>query len=609
MWSPTIMRWSPLLRRVGTSVGGMGGAVTARAVALGLAFALITTAMNVYLGINLGMGMGLGVVSIMAAYAVFSRLGGPSKSEVAAAYVISTSSLAVHFTLGTVIFLAERYGDVQLPAWLLPPNFEGGPLTCWLRPVLTIFALEMAATLLGLAFTVAVAERLNKEETMVYPNVVASASFLDACFEGSGAVRLVAVATAVGLVVTALQHAASALGLNLVEVDLTPLLPRGAILSASLSLGFAAVGYIVSSRVALSVLASGLVTYALAGPILVSRGVIEYSPNPQEMYNNLMFGFSLSPALGMLILGGIGLSLASLALRRVKGDGGGEGEPRRVGYLELYRRLWREILSRPRMAAVVVGLSAALIAAAYALNPFSPMPPMFSVAFAVYAILIASFLELVILMRMSGETGMNMGTTGIVLYDVPVFAAGYRGYAGYLAGGYFRPSPWTGPSVGGLMKYMERMGLRLRDIVLAKLIGWIPTFALSAVLTLELWRRLGFGNEQMPAIGLLQMAVYVRMLATGDLRATVNPLAFLAGGALGAVAEVLTPLSMTGLAIGMLLPPAYALPIAAGGVVRWITDRRYGREFFKERGILIATGVLASSILVQVTAAVLRSLI
>ncbi|MDK2464046.1 MAG: hypothetical protein QI223_04655, partial [Candidatus Korarchaeota archaeon] len=146
--------------------------------------------------------------------------------------------------------------------------------------MLIIFLLGMAATLLGLAFTVAVAERLNEEETMVYPNVVASASFLDACFEDSGAVRLVAVATAVGLVVTALQHAASALGLNLVEVDLTPLLPRGAILSASLSLGFAAVGYIVSSRVALSVLASGLVTYALAGPIRVSRGVIEYSPNP-----------------------------------------------------------------------------------------------------------------------------------------------------------------------------------------------------------------------------------------------------------------------------------------------------------------------------------------
>jgi len=192
-------------------------------------------------------------------------------AEVAAAYVIGTSSLAVHFTLGTVIFLAERYGDVQLPSWLLPPNFGDGSMACWLGPVLTIFLLEMAATLLGLAFTVAVAQRLNEEETMVYPNVVASASFLDACFEDAGAVRVVAVATAVGLVVTALQHAASAL------------------------------------------------------------------------------------------------------------------------------------------------------------NPFSPMPPMFSVALAVYAILIASFLELIILMRMSGEAGMNMGTTGTVLYDIPVFAAGYRG--------------------------------------------------------------------------------------------------------------------------------------------------------------------------------------
>ncbi|RLG49963.1 MAG: hypothetical protein DRO00_09355, partial [Thermoproteota archaeon] len=201
----------------------------------------------------------------------------------------------------------------------------------------------------------------------------------------------------------------------------------------------------------------------------------------------------------------------------------------------------------------------------------------------------------------------SMGTTGIILYDMPVFTMGYRGYTGYMVAPYFRPNPWTAPSVTGLVKYKDSLDVSVKDIVKAKLIGWLPTFAISALVTIALWRYLGFGNEQMPAAGLLQSSIYVRMLATGDVRGTVDPSLFVAGGIIGAILEVATPLSMTGLAMGMILPPNYIIPIALGGFARLITDRKLGKKWYKERGMLIATGILTSSILSQVIMTILMT--
>ena len=42
-----------------------------------------------------------------------------------------------------------------------------------------------------------------------------------------------------------------------------------------------------------------------------------------------------------------------------------------------------------------------------------------------------------------------------------------------------------------------------------------------------------------------------------------------------------------------------------GGLVRLITDRRWGEEFFRDKGRLIVTGVMASSLIVQVLMTVL----
>ena len=62
---------------------------------------------------------------------------------------------------------------------------------------------------------------------------------------------------------------------------------------------------------------------------------------------------------------------------------------------------------------------------------------------------------------------------------------------------------------------------------------------------------------------------------------------------------------MMGLGMGMLLPPHYIVPFGVGGLVRLITERRFGKEFFKEKGRLIVTGLMASSLIVQVIMTIL----
>ena len=579
---------------------------TLRATFIGLCFATLGVCVNTYLGINFGMGISLGVIAVLVAFSLFSRSSGnESLKEVSIVYLISTSFLQAYWVLGASIYMIERFNDVVLPAWLIPPKevilAKSLDLRYWAIPLFTLFCLQLISTGLGLIMSLVLGEDLASEERMVFPNIAMSASLIEACFKGGESVRRVAIAIILGLGVTLSIRLLSALtGVNLMLINLSYYLPYGSVLALSLNLGFMAMGYIISASVSLSLMASGLVLYLLLLPILSSKGMVSFSYELNELYNSLIFGFSASPALGMLLIGSACLSLLAMLERRLMGAKSKKELGR--GFGELYRVMWNRILRNKGLLYLVTSLLLLIFILAYVLNPLEPFPPLSSLAFVLYSVFLASFLEFVMLTKMAGETGMTMGVLGIMLYDIPVFLSGYRGYSAYLALSYFRPSPWTGPSVVGLIKYKDMLGIDKSDIVKGKLIGWIPTFLLSAALTLLLWKNLGFGTSTMPSLGLLQTALYVRMLATGSLTGggTLDPRSFILGGLIGALLEVLTPMSMMGLAIGLLLPPHYVTAMGIGGLVRLYTDRRYGKEYFREKGLLISTGLMASSMIADI---------
>ena len=588
------------------------GPVKVRAVILGILMALIFSAINGYLSINMGWNFSYGAVAVMIGYSLFHRLqGGSCRREISFLLMTSVSSMGVYQTLGFIIYMLETEPLASYPSWIAPPmeviRAKDISLQHWIAPVTFLVIMLTISIAAGLIYYTVLRDELIRSPKMVWPNVSATTKLLDACMTGGGSARLVAVSAAMGLVITLVQHLSTMLGLDLTTLDLSGLLPPGCMLVISLSLGFASIGYLISPRTSLSLLASGMISYLIVTPALVRRGLLRPTGDAMALYEEYLMKYSMGPAIGILLLGGILLSIVVLARNRLKKGAEknlGNGEK---GYIELFRVLVQGILGNRKYLAAILAIFAILTSFAYAFNPFAPLPPVFAVLFTAYSFFIGGFMEAIFITKMQGETGMGMGIASTMLYDLPIFTAGYRAFTGYFVYPYLRPNPWLSNGNLPYYKYREETQVSWRDIIVAQITGWVPTFAFSVFFTFILWKYIGFGTPMMPAVGLIQSKVYITMLATGDVSTVLNPWTFLAGGFIGALLEVFTPISMMGLGMGLLFPPHYIVPLGVGGLVRLYTDRRYGKEFYEESGRLIVGGLMASSLLVQVLMAVVAN--
>jgi len=589
------------------------GPVKFRAVILGVIMALIFSAINGYLSINMGWNFSYGAVAVMIGYSLFHRLqGGSCRRELSFLMMVSGSSMGVYQTLGFIIYMLETEPSASYPSWIAPPmeviRARDLSLQYWIGPIAFLVLAVTISLVAGIIFYTILRDELVRNPKMVWPNESATTKLVDACMAGGGSARLVAVSAAVGYTITLLQHLPLLYGLGLTTLDLSGLLPPGSILVISLSVGFASIGYLVSPRTSLSLLASGLISYLVITPALVSRGLLESSGDVNALYQEYLMNYSMGPAIGILLLGGILLSVVVLAKNKLRRGAERDLEKGETGYLELYRVLVRGLLGNRRYLVAILVIFALLASLAYALNPFAPLPPVFAVAFTAYSFFIAGFMEAIFITKMQGETGVGMGIASTLLYDLPIFSAGYRAFTGYFVYPYLRPNPWLSGNTLPYYKYRDETRVSWRDIMVAKVVGWVPTFLFSVFFTLILWKYVGFGSPMMPAVGLLQSRVYTTMLATGDVSAVLNPWTFLAGGVVGALLEVFTPVSMMGLGMSLLFPPHYIVPLGIGGLARLYTERKYGKEFYNERGRLIVAGLMASSLLVQVLMTVVVNL-
>ena len=590
---------------------GKRGGINGRAILLGALLAVLFSAINGYLSINIGMSFGYGAMAVILAYSLFHRLGGgSSRRELSFVLISSASTLGLYNSIAVIIYMLQTDSGLSFPYWMAPPSeaiaAKSLELAHWITPLGLMALMTVLSLVVGLIFTYVLREEFIRSEKMVWPNAAANASLVDACMTGGGSARLVAIAAVIGFAVTFLQNVPSFWGYDLTTVDLSGLLPKGAIFAIALSVGFASIGYITNYKTSLSLMAAGLITNLIIAPYLVSRGVVDYKPDLMEAYNELVFKFSIGPALGVLLLGGILLSVFVLVKRSLSKAPNNENGGR-LGYVSLYKVLARGLLSNKKYLLIVAAIACFSFGLVWVLNPFSPLPRVYSLLLTAYIFFLGSFLEFVLIAKMSGETGMSMGVMSIFLYDMPIFGTGYRDYAGYWSYPLFRPSPWVSSGVLPYLKYRDQFELSWRDIVKAKVAGWIPTMIFSIAFTLVLWKYIGFGTALMPAVSLIQSKVYLTMMATGNIAGTINLWLFLAGGVLGAFLEVFTPVSMMGLGMGMLLPPHYIVPFGVGGLIRWYTDRRYGREFYEEKGRLVVTGLMASSLIVQVVMTILTN--
>lgn len=584
------------------------GKINGRTILLGGVLAILFSAINGYLSINLGMSFGYGAVAVIIAYSLFHKLGGgSSKKEISFVLIASASSMTVYNTLAFVLYMIQTDSEISFPLWIAPPReiVMAGSLDIryWITPVIFLVSTIALTIVVGLVFTLVLRNEFIRSKKMIWPHQAASASLVDTSMEGGGSAKLVGISALIGFTVTLLQYLPSLWGYDFSSVNLTPYLPEGFVFALSLSVAFAAIGYIINVNTSLSLMTAGLITYFIISPFLISKGIVEYSTNPMAFYNDLLFRFSIGPALGILLLGGILLSVlmlvkskfskASMSQKPVDNDVN-------LGYLSLFKILVKGLISNKKYLLTVLSIAGTLFALAWFLNPFSPLPRFFSLLITAYAFFIGSFIELVLITKMSGETGMSMGVMAMFLYDFPIFGLGYRDYTGYWTFSYFRPSPWIPNGMLPYLKYRDQYDVSLKDIIKAKVVGWVPTLFFSVIFTIILWKYVGFGTPMMPAVSLIQSQIYLKMLATGNIVGIINPWTFIGGGVIGALLEIFTPASMMGVAMGMFLPPHYIVPFGVGGIIRWYADKKYGKNFYNEKGRLIVTGLMASSLIVQV---------
>ena len=579
--------------------------LTARGLLLGSLLSIVYTSVNAFLAINFGISLGFGIITILLAYLLFQRvLGSSSRSEIACTFLLSGGGTGVAVLLGFLIFLRERLPSAQLPAWLVPPPTviarKELVSAAWLPPLATILFLTVASMLFGYIYALAVGDLMLRDERMVFPMHTILGTLINTCYEQTHLLKRVAHFIALGFLVTFVQYILRLVGVNVISIDLTPVLPEGLCFGVFLSLGFLAIGYIISARVALSLFISSLATYLVAAPILVHVGGVTSARSMMSFYTNLLYGFTLSPGVGMMILSGMLVALIQL-LRRRRRNGGNGISASSVTYWQLYKALFLRILRSRSLAAAFISLLSATVLVSAWLNFFDPYPPILSAVFTLLFVLFFGFLDFVIIAKMCGEAGITTGVHQMVLYDVPILLSGYQGYTAYQAQRLVTHfTAWEASDLVGWIKVREKIGLGVKTILKSVFISRILSILISIVFVLLAWKYVGFGNEIFPSISFIQMLPILRMFAERRMQGIIDPISFLLGGALGTLLESFTPASFMGVALGMMLPPSYGVPIGIGGLIRLITDRKYGPQLFREKGMVIATGLVAGSLLTQV---------
>ena len=301
-------------------------AISTRAILLGAFISVICSAIHGYTSINMGWSFSYGAIVIIIGYTLFHRIqGGSSRSELSFLLITTVSQMGVYQTLGLILYTLETEPLAYLPTWIAPAEeiiqAKDLSLRYWIAPIgFLAFGLMVSLTA-GLIYFTILRDKLNESPKMIWPTQSANTKLIDACMEGGSSARLVAYAAAVGFTITLLQSVLAAWGTDLTMIDLSSHLPPGYILVISLSIGFISIGYLISSKTSLSLLGSGLVSYLVITPALVERGLLEATGDTMALYNDYMINYSMGPAIGILLLGGILLSILTLIKKKRKEKG------------------------------------------------------------------------------------------------------------------------------------------------------------------------------------------------------------------------------------------------------------------------------------------------
>ncbi|MFX1562849.1 MAG: OPT/YSL family transporter, partial [Promethearchaeota archaeon] len=556
--------------------------LTLRGICLAIILNILYTLINAYLGMNFGIGMGFSIITVLAAYTLFQYFGGGTNRQELTTTMVASTGFTIYYTISISIYIQAYVPGANLPFWLVPSYdilMTGSPFhPAWFIPICFHLGFVLTSTMLGFITALAVSDLVLSRKKVTFPFYLASGVTINTCLETDQKSRFMFQWLGIGIILTLTQYFINLLvmpfGLTAVSWDFTPLLPTGFALGFMLNISLMAVSYIIDPRLSLTMLFAGIINYLVLSPILTTYGIITPGITGMDHYFNLLFQFSLSPALGIMLISGIIiLGIQKLRKNAKANEKSNPNVSDALGFGEYTKRLFTGLRKKPKLLAAFLSIIGIFIIIVSILNIFSPFPIWISVPLTLILLVGVAIIDVFILIKFVGEAGIGIGVQRLAFYEIPLATSGLYGYVPFLA--YPAINPWTTTDTIGNLKIGQLTKTPKKPLLVAQLLKILPGSITSVVFVLAAWYFIGFPSETFPAIGVLQGFAIVSLFATRSLGTSFNLVTFFLGGIIVGLLAAFQPVSYVGAALALFLPPSYFIPFSFGGFLRLYTQKKY----------------------------------
>ncbi|MBX6396041.1 MAG: oligopeptide transporter, OPT family [Alicyclobacillaceae bacterium] len=566
--------------------------LTWTAVILGVVLAVVFGAANAYLGLIIGMTISASIPAAVISMAVIRGL--LRRQSILENNIVQTMT-----TAGEAIAAGAIFTIPALFLWHAAPG------------LFTLSLIVLTGGFLGVLFMIPLRRILIVREhgRLPYPEGTACAQVLVAGEEGGKRAGLVFTGLAVGGLWKALMD-----GLKWFPSEIETKVAgfRGGVIGMDTLASLLGVGFIIGPRSAGLLAAGGVFAWLVLAPVIAYFGHGSGVVPPGQVPLSQMDAWKIWDAYiryigaGAVAMGGLISLFRSLPLlwnslgATWRGWTSEKGSERRPSL-----RTEEDLPRRWTIPALVVILAAIAF-----------LPQFHVGVIGALGVALMGFLFVSVNSRIAGMIGTStspvsgMTVATLLIVTLVYKAAGYSGMGGMVAaltvGAIVCAALAVAGDISQDLKTGYLVGATPRAQQLAMLIGVVASgLAIGWVLVL-LDHAYGFGSKDLPA----PKAVLMKLIVEGIMSANM-PWDLVFFGAAAAVAMELAGVEALPVAVGLYLPVHISLPIFFGGVMRWLVTRETKAEETErrvDRGVLLASGLIAGESLVGIVLAVLVSL-
>ena len=564
--------------------------ITGYSIIIGILFALLFGAANTYLGLKVGMTIASAVPGAILAIGLLKKVF--KRNNILEANVVSSLAAMGEALSGGVIF--------ALPALIL----LGFNLS-----LMTIVILTVIGGLMGIAFIAPVRRYLIVEEhgTLIYPEGMAAAEILVTGTEGAGGFKTIIMGISFGAVFKMLSGGFSLWG---EEAAYTIKSYQGTIVSMDTMASLLGVGFIVGTKTTAMMFAGSVLAWLALIPLMKLFGTgLAHPIFPSTILvaqmdaNAIWSNYIRYIGAGAVAAGGF-ISLAKslpAIFRSFKLAAGGMGK----GEAGPVTRVNRETPLTWVIAAAILGFLLVWFVPAVGGGPVGGfMAVVFSFFFAVVSgrmvgmigesnnpvsgMTIAALLIIATVLKIMGQIGTHGMITALMIGSVICIAIA-------VAGGSSQ-SLKTTFIIGG-----DPRGNQVGMFVALS----VASIACAGTMMM-LHKAYGIGSMAIPAPQATLMKMIVQGIMTGHL-----PWTLVAIGVALAVFCYLVDLPVLAVAIGIYLPLGLNSAVFAGGILRYLVERRATHnadEQAVDKGILLASGMVAGGALMGIVVGIFAAI-